>query len=54
MPNLQQIKSLREKYASHNNVYLRDLSLLVENFNKSSLEIKNLFTNNGRNQNLIN
>lgn len=54
MPNLQQIKSLRERYASHNNVYLRDLSLLVENFNKSSLEIKNLFTNNGRNLNLIN
>ncbi|CAI9678711.1 adenylate/guanylate cyclase domain-containing protein [Elizabethkingia anophelis] len=53
MPNLQQIKSLREKYSARNNVYLSDIRFLSENFNKSSYEIKSLFVNNNRNPNLL-
>ncbi len=53
MPNLQQIKALREKFTAHNNVHSRDLKLLSESFNKSSYDIKNLFINTGGNQNLI-
>lgn len=53
MPNLQQIKSLREKFNAKNDVYASDLKLLSESFNKSSYEIKNLFIRTGRNQNLV-
>ena len=54
MPNLQQIQSLREKYIANNNIYLSDIKLLAESFNRSTFEIKSLFVNNGKNQNLVN
>lgn len=54
MPNLQQIQSLREKYTANNNIYLSDIKLLAESFNRSTFEIKSLFVNNGKNQNLVN
>ena len=53
MPNLLQIKALREKYTSRGDVSLKDIRLLSENFNKSRLEIKSLFIINNGDQDLI-
>lgn len=53
MPNLLQIKSLREKYISHSVITTKDIILLSENFNKSKIEIKNQFIKNKGDQDLI-
>lgn len=53
MPNLLQIKALREKYASNSVIKKSDIRLLSENFNKSKIEIKSLFIRNNGDQDLI-
>lgn len=54
MPNLLQIRSLREKYQANNKVSLSDVKLLSESFNKSTFVIKNLFVDSGKNPDLVN
>lgn len=53
MPNLLQIKALREKYASNSVITKSDIRLLSENFNKSKIEIKSLFISNNGDQDLV-
>jgi hypothetical protein len=53
MPNLSQISSLREKYHSNNQISKQEIRLLTESFNKSPLEIKNLFANARKNDHLL-
>ena len=53
MPNLLQIKALRDKYASKSIIKKSDIRLLSENFNKSKTEIKSLFIRNGADQDLV-
>lgn len=53
MPNLLQIKALREKYTSNSVIKKSDIRLLSENFNKSKVEIKSLFIRNNGDQDLI-
>ena len=48
MPNLLQIRSLREKYHANNRVSLSDIQLLSESFNKPTFAIKNLFLDRGK------
>lgn len=54
MPNLLQIRSLREKYQANNRVSLSDIKLLSESFNKSTFVIKNLFVDSGKSPDLVN
>jgi hypothetical protein len=57
MPNLAQIESLRSKYnittLNESKVNLRAIKTLNVNFDKSSYELKALFTSSGINDNII-
>lgn len=53
MPNINQIRAFREKYAVKNSVSKTELKLLAENFNQSIGQIKNQFSRSGIDQAII-
>lgn len=53
MPNLLQIRSLREKYSAKSDVNVKDIELLCESFNMSRIELKNFFIRNNGDLDLI-
>ena len=46
MPNIQQLIALREKYHAKNNISIKQLTVLNENFKFSTDRIRNSFSNN--------
>jgi hypothetical protein len=53
MPSIPQIVALKEKYGSKNNINVRQLNLLRENFNYSIDSIKNSFSYAGQDNSIL-